>query len=247
MQKKRYWIVFLLFLATALLCPSVFAGKAYGEPADLPPLAGSPDVVVVPSDRYPGQYVYMVPGMTGVYFHNGLWYRNYRSSWFYSSSYGCSCAWEPIAIAFIPPIILGIPVDYALYLPANYYRIHYWEFHRNWRTWGRGQYWHKHAWFKHGMGPSAMRDRNAFVKKPPRHTIGKAANMDRRGGRNIMTSKGIGKKPATMAKQGSSGYSRSSKSFAKSVARSAQKTGGSTSRKSTGNQPRERSGQRPMR
>jgi len=115
-------------------------GAPDGELAAPPPLEvkGPPDVVVVPSEQYPNQYVYMVPNMQGVYVYQGLWYRNYGGVWFSSPAY--NGMWSPIGVAIVPPVIVSVPVEYALYLPPHYHRIPYGYYYGHWREWDRGRY-----------------------------------------------------------------------------------------------------------
>jgi hypothetical protein len=116
-------------------------------PAPVPPpeeLTAPPDVVVVPSGP---SYVYMVPNTVGLYFYDGYWYRFYDRHWYRSTIY--NGAWTYIDLSIVPGVILDVPPDYILHIPHGYYRIHYSDFHRNWRMWGHSRYWHRHDWYKH--------------------------------------------------------------------------------------------------
>lgn len=130
-----------------------------GEQGTPPPLAvqGLPDVVVVPSERYPDSYVYMVPNIAGVYVYQGLWYRNYGGIWFSSPAY--NGIWSPIGIALIPPIILSVQLEYSLFLPLGYHRIHYGEYYGHWRGWERDGYWHHQNWYRNEMRGDVRRAR----------------------------------------------------------------------------------------
>jgi len=110
-----------------------------------PPLqfAGPPDVVVVPSG---GADVYLVPGMPGLSFFGGFWYRFYSGYWFRAALY--SGPWIGIGAAFVPGPLVVIPPDYVLGMPAGYYRIHYGDFYAHWRDWGRTHYWNRQPWYR---------------------------------------------------------------------------------------------------
>jgi hypothetical protein len=169
MRKRRSAFVFS-FVLTVIFC---FAGCGYGfadqeapdgELAAPPPLAvkGPPDVVVVPSEQFPNQYVYMVPGMEGVYVYQGVWYRQNAGFWFSSPAY--NGIWTPIGVAVMPPVIMSVPVEYALYIPAGYHRIHYGEYYGHWRSWESGRYWHHQAFYQHEMRAETRRARMEHIE-----------------------------------------------------------------------------------
>jgi len=110
-----------------------------------PPLAFAtpPDVVVVPSGA---SDVYMVPNTVGLYFQGGYWYRFHGDRWFRASIY--SGPWRPIGISLVPRSVVVIPPDYILGMPPGYHRIHYRDFDRHWRDWGRTHYWNSHGWYR---------------------------------------------------------------------------------------------------
>jgi hypothetical protein len=108
-----------------------------------PPLeVQNPEMVVVPSGD---SYVYMVPNVYGVYFTNGFWYRYYNGLWFRSTVY--NSGWVMVGPRYVPSVVIGVYPEYALYLPAGYFRIGWGDFHHHWRSWGP-RHWHGHAWFK---------------------------------------------------------------------------------------------------
>jgi pentapeptide MXKDX repeat protein len=121
-----------------------------------PPLQfeAAPDVVVIPSGDVS---VYMVPNMTGVYFYNGLWYRNYGGYWFQSSIY--NGVWAPIGVSFVPQVIVVIPPEYPLYLSRDYQRIRYNDFNRSWREWDRSRHWHNYDWYRRESRAEVRRER----------------------------------------------------------------------------------------
>jgi hypothetical protein len=120
-----------------------------------PPLeAQNPEMVVVPSGN---SYVYMVPNTYGVYFHNGFWFRYYNGVWFRSAVY--NSGWAVVRPALVPRVVVGVYPEYAMYLPAGYFRIGWGDFHSHWRGWGPG-YWHSRPWFKQEMRARAERHRH---------------------------------------------------------------------------------------
>ena len=105
--------------------------------------AEPPYLVVIPSG---GVSIYMVSSMAGVYFYQGGWYRNYGGRWYQARDY--NEAWVPISAAIVPQVIINVPPEYPVYLPPNYHRLHYREFHDRWRTWDRERYWQKQDWYR---------------------------------------------------------------------------------------------------
>jgi hypothetical protein len=131
-----------------------------------PPLqfAAPPDVVVIPSGI---SYVYMVPNYYGVYFYDGYWYRFYRGYWFRSSIY--NGYWGYIEPSIVPQCIIAIPPEYIYYVPSGYYRIHYHDLHRNWRTWDEGHHWNRYDWYKHEMRDDIRRERYSQIERGSKH------------------------------------------------------------------------------
>jgi hypothetical protein len=113
-----------------------------------------PELVVVPSGN---TEVYMVPNTPGVYFHGGRWYRHHHGVWFGADSY--NAPWVIIAPAVVPSFVVDISPAYALYLPPSYHRIHYRDFHSNWRTWDRERHWNRYDWYKNERRADIRRDR----------------------------------------------------------------------------------------
>jgi len=113
-----------------------------------------PELVVVPSGN---TEVYMVPNTPGVYFHGGRWYRHHHGVWFGADSY--NAPWVIVAPAVVPSFVVDISPAYALYLPPSYHRIHYRDFHSNWRTWDRERHWNRYDWYKNERRADIRRDR----------------------------------------------------------------------------------------
>ncbi len=157
MKKYLFAFVFSLVLFG-------FGLVGYGQMLPPPPLAvqGPPDVVVVPSEQYPDDYVYMVPNSVGVYVYEGFWYRNYNGNWFRSPAY--NGVWASVGISILPPIILSIPLEYALFLPSGYHRIHYSDYHTHWREWENDRYWSHKNWYKEEMRADIRRDRMRHIE-----------------------------------------------------------------------------------
>ena len=173
-----------------------------GELSAPPPLEvkGAPDLVVVPSERYPNQYVYMVPNMEGVYVNQGIWYRQYNGFWFSSPMY--NGVWTPVGVAIMPPVIMSVPVEYALYLPPDYHRIHYGEYHNHWRSWESGRHWDHERWYQNerrsGVREARMRSiehhreevrHNAVRNGEHRNTANERGNRDVKSGKEIKGAK----------------------------------------------------------
>jgi hypothetical protein len=131
------------------------------EAAEPPPMefAEPPDVVVVPSGT---SYVYMVPDTPGFYFYHGNWYRNYRGAWFRSPSY--EGPWDFVEASFVPRVVVDVPLEYVLFLPVDYHRIHYRDLHRSWRSWDQGRHWSRQAWFKHELRDDIRRERFGRIR-----------------------------------------------------------------------------------
>jgi len=162
-KKLLFGTVFLLVVSVlpVTAIAQVQVGINIGVP---PPFAFSapPELVVVPSGP---DYVYMVPGTVGLYFHGGYWYRHHGGHWFRAVSY--SDPWAPIEIGLVPAPIVVVPPDYILNMPQGYRRIHYHDFHRNWRGWERNRYWHNHGWYRdHSRRHWAGQE---FHRPPPGH------------------------------------------------------------------------------
>ncbi len=141
---KRFALVGLLLIVAVPLCAGAEVNISVSIPSP-PPLvfAGPPDVVVVPSESAD---VYLVPGMVGLYFYGGSWYRFYDGYWFQATLY--SGPWVGIGAALVPPPVVVIPPDYILGVPVGYRRIHYDEFHSHWQEWGHSRHWHNEPWYR---------------------------------------------------------------------------------------------------
>jgi hypothetical protein len=171
-MRKYGSVFFFSFVLIAMFC---LAGYGFadqeapdGELAAPPPLevTGPPDVVVVPSES--GQDVYMIPGEegVGVYVHQGVWYRQYRGGWFSSPVY--NGIWSSIGITFVPQVIVSVPPRYAYYLPLDYHRIHWYDYHNHWRYWARERYWHRQSWYRREMRADIRRDRMRHIEQHQR-------------------------------------------------------------------------------
>jgi hypothetical protein len=142
------WIVYVMAslfvaLAVAPVSAEVNVGISIGIPSPLV-FAEPPDVVVVPSGS---AYVYMVPDTPGLYFYNNFWYRFHGGRWYRSRIYNGS--WGYIQTSRVPRFVLDVPPDYYTSLPSGYYRIHYGDLHRHWRSWDRGRHWNRYDWYRH--------------------------------------------------------------------------------------------------
>jgi|WetSurMetagenome_2_1015567.scaffolds.fasta_scaffold00081_53 hypothetical protein len=132
----------------------------FAEEAPPPLEVRNPEMVVVPSGN---SYVYMAPNVYGVYFHNGFWFRYYNGVWYRSTVY--NRGWVMVRPAVVPRVVIGIYPEYALYLPAGYFRIGWGDFHNHWRDWGHRHYWHNQPWFKREMRPDVRRDRYNHIHR----------------------------------------------------------------------------------
>jgi hypothetical protein len=171
-----------------------------GDPTPPPPLAiQEPELVVVPSGE---AQVYMVPNMVGVYFYGGYWYRHHHGVWFRTDVY--NGAWVYVRPTYVPRFIIGIPPTYAFFLPRDYHRIHYREFHSNWRTWDRDRHWHRESWFQHEKKTDIRRDRirlaNEKFKSDRRIRLEKIKNTKSLGAVKSSTFKNLHTTKATTFK-----------------------------------------------
>jgi len=128
----------------------------YAEPAPPPQLqfAQPPEMAVVPSGQ---ASVYVIPNTFGVYFYGNSWYRFYNGLWFQASVY--NDPWIPITVGIVPQVILGVPPEYPMILPADYYRFPYGEFRSHWREWDRGRYWQRQDWYRRELRGEIRRER----------------------------------------------------------------------------------------
>jgi len=106
--------------------------------------AEAPDVVVVPSGT---SYVYMVPNTIGLYFYHDYWYRFHEHRWSRAAIYGGP--WAYIETSIVPMVVVSVSPDYVYHLPRGYYRIHYHDLHRHWRTWDHSRHWHRYNWYRY--------------------------------------------------------------------------------------------------
>jgi hypothetical protein len=139
MKKK----VFMILFATALFLSStgypVVADARVGVSIVLPPLVipGPPELVVIP-----GTYAYFVPGLEAdIFFYRGYWYRPYSGYWFRARAY--NGPWGRIAVSRVPRVLINVPPDFR-HVPPGFKPIPYGHLRKNWRTWEREKYWHRH-------------------------------------------------------------------------------------------------------
>jgi len=145
-MKQIILLMISLFLALTMRVVGAVAGVSININVPPPPplvFARPPDVVVVPSGA---SDVYMVPGIVGLYFHGGYWYRFHGDHWFRASVY--SGPWRPVGLSLVPRPVVAIPPNYILGMPPGYHQIHYADFHSHWRDWGRTHYWNSHSWYR---------------------------------------------------------------------------------------------------
>lgn len=143
MKKMLFLTMFLLFLMHA---PIVSAGVDVSISIGIPPplvFTAPPDVVVIPGRPV---YVYMVPGVPGLYFYNNFWYRFSRGHWYWAHSY--DGRWAYIETHLVPRYIIDVPPDYYRRLPPKYHRIRYADLHRDWYKWDKSRHWDKYDWYK---------------------------------------------------------------------------------------------------
>jgi hypothetical protein len=163
MKQIAFLIVSLFFVVGMALVGSAEVNINISVPLP-PPLVfpGPPDVVVVPSET---SDVYLVQDTVGLYFYGGYWYRFYGDHWFRASLY--NGPWITIRESLVPRVVWAIPPDYILGLPPGYHRIHYGDFHRNWRDWGHNHHWNKQAWYRdHSQHHWGGKE---FHRPPPGH------------------------------------------------------------------------------
>lgn len=168
MKKSVFLIVSLLFVIyTPLVGAEVDVNISIGIP---PPLAftAPPYVVVVPSGP---AYVYMVPGMPGLYFYNSFWYRFHGGHWYWAHTY--NGRWGYIERHLVPRFIIDVPPDYYRHLPPRYYRIHYRDLDRHWYRWDKSRHWDRYDWYKREYREHERRryarDLHGYGHKPPPH------------------------------------------------------------------------------
>jgi len=154
-----------------------------GDPTPPPALTvQNPDLVVVPSGE---AQVYMVPNMAGVYFYAGRWYRHHHGVWFGAAAY--NEPWVFMEPPVIPSFVVGISPFYPFYLPRDYHRIHYGDFHSHWRTWDHDRHWHNEHWFKNERRAEVRhaRERQAHARmEKDRHQRQDRVKSDKVGYKN---------------------------------------------------------------
>jgi len=105
----------------------------------------------------------MIPNAFGVYFFGGSWYRYYNGYWFTAGVY--NQPWVPIAVTAVPTVIVNVPPEYGYSIPPQYHRIHYDEFHRDWRDWDRSHHWNRYDWYRHEMREDIIKERHREIER----------------------------------------------------------------------------------
>jgi hypothetical protein len=144
MKRSILIVISLCFVLAVPLVSSAEVNVSIGIPAPFV-FAEPPDLVVVPSDDVD---VYMVPDTPGLYFYNNWWFRFDDGRWYRARSY--NGRWAHIDRHRVPRYVIDVPPDYWRHLPREYHRIHYGDFHRHWRSWGRDRHWRKYDWYNRG-------------------------------------------------------------------------------------------------
>ncbi len=150
--------------------------------------AAPPAMVVVPSGQ---SSVYMAANMTGVYFYDGVWYRNYNGYWYRASRY--NGRWSPVRVEMIPSVVVVVPPEYPRHLPTGYHRIRYSEFDRGWKSWGRDpDHWRRQEWFKRENNDGIRQERFSNIRGERENTIReirdkRAGNFNNRPGDHTRT------------------------------------------------------------
>ena len=172
-----------------------------GDPTPPPALTvQNPDLVVVPSGE---AQVYMVPNMVGVYFYGGHWYRYHHGVWFSANVY--NEPWVVMQTPVVPSFVVSISPAYAFYLPRDYHRIHYGEFHSHWHTWDREKHWHNEHWFKNERRAEVRhaRERQAHARmEKDRHQRQERVKADKVGYKNRLADPARHNKPTLSDKTG---------------------------------------------
>ncbi len=117
-----------------------------------PPMvfASPPEMTVIPGNY---DYVYIIPEVSGLYFHSGYWYRHYRGNWFRATFY--EGPWVVVYPSMVPTFVLTMPTLYPQYQTVSLVRISYCDFERNWKDWGYTRHWHKYDWYRRGWQAQA--------------------------------------------------------------------------------------------
>jgi hypothetical protein len=144
MKRSILFVLSLAFLLAFPLVSSAEVNVTIGIPAPFV-FTAPPDLVVVPSGEAD---VYMVPDTPGLYFYNDWWYRFDNGRWYRARRY--DGRWGFIERHRVPGFVADMPPDYWRHLPRNYHRIHYGDFHRHWREWGRDRHWRRYDWYNRG-------------------------------------------------------------------------------------------------
>jgi hypothetical protein len=147
---KKGQSVFLAF-ALSLLFVTAFsagseAGVSVGIGINIPAyrFAAPPQLVVIP-----GTYAYFAPDAdVDVVFYRGFWYRPYEGRWYRARGY--NGPWAYLATTRVPRVLIELPPDYR-HVYAGYERIHYRDFHKNWKRWERDRHWDRDERWREGL------------------------------------------------------------------------------------------------
>ncbi len=115
-----------LLPATARAGTDIHIGIQIGAP---------PQLVVVP-----GTPVYYAPQLPYNYFHyGGQYYLFHNDAWFFAATY--NGPWAPIAVEYVPPPILRVPVAYYR-VPPGHWKEHHKHGPPPWApAWGHRRKW----------------------------------------------------------------------------------------------------------
>ena len=147
MKKQRlvFLGVGLLLFVAAVFPVQGYAGVNVSVGINLPAFtfAAPPPMVAIP-----GTYAYFAPEAdVDIVFYHGYWYRPYEGRWYRARGY--NGPWGYIAPARVPRVLIELPPDYR-HVYAGHERIHYGDFHKNWRRWEKDRYWEKNERWREG-------------------------------------------------------------------------------------------------
>jgi len=144
-EKKVLLAIVVSLLFVTAFSASVYAGVSVGIGINIPAysFAAPPQLVVIP-----GTYAYFAPDAdVDIVFYHGYWYRPYEGRWYRARGY--NGPWGYIAPARVPRVLIELPPDYR-HVYAGHERIHYGDFHKNWRRWEKDRYWERNEGWREG-------------------------------------------------------------------------------------------------
>lgn len=128
--------ILLLFLTVFSDQSHAFVNVSIGVNIPAYTFSSPPRVAVIP-----GTYAYSVADINAdILFYRGYWFRPYGGRWYRSVSY--NGPWVHIGTTLVPRVLVNLPPHYR-HISAEYRRIPYREFNRNWKTWERERYWER--------------------------------------------------------------------------------------------------------